>query len=99
MSMLADTPSSAYIAGTEATLSLTSPFYQPGPVTVRFHDGEEVHYSESASAHSQLFWEALEVARCVHEGLAELPIRPLDQSRACLVLMEQARVLMGDGIV
>ncbi|QIM19592.1 Gfo/Idh/MocA family oxidoreductase [Leucobacter coleopterorum] len=95
-SMLADTPSTAYIAGTEATLILESPFYHPGPVTVRFHDGRELHYDEPRLAHTQLFWEALEVARCIDAGLTESPLRPLDQSLASVALMERCRALMGD---
>ncbi len=95
-SMLADTPTTAYVAGTEATLRLDAPFYQPGPVVVRFHDGEELRYEEPALAHTQLFWEALEAARCIDSGLTESPLRPLDQTLACISLMEQARELMGD---
>lgn len=95
-SMLADTPSTAYIAGTEATLILESPFYHPGPVTVRFHDGRELHYDEPRLAHTQLFWEALEVARCIDAGLTESPLRTLDQSLASIALMERCRELMGD---
>ncbi|EYT54607.1 oxidoreductase [Leucobacter sp. UCD-THU] len=97
-SMLADTPTAAYIAGTEATLSLDAPFYQPGGVTVRFHDGEQLRYEEPALAHTQLFWEALEAARCIDAGLTESPLRPLDRTLATLALMEQARELMGDPI-
>jgi predicted dehydrogenase len=95
-SMLADTPTTAYVAGTEATLRLDAPFYQPGPVVVRFHDGEELSYEEPALAHTQLFWEALEAARCIEAGLTESPLRPLDQTLACVSLMGQARELMGD---
>ena len=95
-SMLADTPTTAYIAGTEATLVLDAPFYHPGPVTVRFHDGRELHYDEPQLAHTQLFWEALEVARCIDAGLTESPLRPLDQTLACVALMERCRELMGD---
>lgn len=95
-SMMADTPTTAYVAGTEATLVLDAPFYQPGPVVVSFHDGEELRYDEPALAHTQLFWEALEVARCLDAGLTESPLRPLDQTLATLSLMEQARELMGD---
>ncbi|WP_449282183.1 Gfo/Idh/MocA family protein [Leucobacter sp.] len=95
-SMLADTPTTAYVAGTAATLRLEAPFYQPGPVVVRFHDGEELRYDEPALAHTQLFWEALEVARCIDGGLAESPLRPLDRTLACISLMQQARELMGD---
>ena len=95
-SMFGDTPTTAYIAGSEATLALEAPFYQPGPVTVRFHDGEVLRYDEPALAHSQLFWEALEVARCIDAGLTESPLRPLERTLETVALMEQARELMGD---
>ncbi|MGJ0203299.1 Gfo/Idh/MocA family oxidoreductase [Leucobacter sp. gxy201] len=94
--MLADTPTRAYVAGAEATLVLDGPFYQPGPVVVRFHDGGELRYDEPALAHTQLFWEALEVARCLDAGLAESPLRPLDRTLETVALMERARELMGD---
>lgn len=95
-SMFGDTPTTGYVAGSEATLELEAPFYQPGPVTVRFHDGEVLRYDEPARAHSQLFWEALEVARCIDAGLTESPLRPLDRTIETVALMERARELMGD---
>ncbi|MFD4421624.1 Gfo/Idh/MocA family oxidoreductase [Agromyces sp. NPDC058484] len=95
-SMLATTPTPAYIAGTKATLLLEAPFYQPGPVVVRFHNGEELRYDEPALEHTQLFWEALEVARCIGAGLIESPLRPLDETLATIGLMERARELMDD---
>ncbi|UOR01413.1 Gfo/Idh/MocA family oxidoreductase [Leucobacter allii] len=104
-SMLADTPTTAYVAGTEATLILEAPFYQPGPVVVRFHGdaartgvpaGTELRVDEPALAHDQLFWEALEVARCIDAGLTESPLRPLDRSIETIALVEEARAAMGD---
>ncbi|MCW2289265.1 putative dehydrogenase [Leucobacter luti] len=95
-SMLADTPTTAFIAGTEATLELAAPFYQPGPVVVRFHDGTVLRHDEAALAHTQLFWEALEVARCLDAGLTESPLRPLAQTLATVALIGEARALMGD---
>lgn len=97
-SMFGDTPTTAYIAGSAATLELEAPFYQPGPVTVRFHDGEVLRYEEPALAHTQLFWEALEVARCIDAGLTESPLRPLDRTLETVALIEQARELMGDAL-
>lgn len=99
-SMLADTPTTAFIAGTEATLRLDGPFYQPGPVVVRFHAGasagRELRWDGEALGHTQLFWEALEVARCLDAGLTESPLRPLDRTLETVALMERARELMGD---
>lgn len=95
-SMRADTPTTAYVAGTEATMHLPAPFYRPGPVIVRFHDGEELVYDEEVRAHDQLFWEALEAARCIDAGLTESPLRPLARSIETIELVEQAREAMGD---
>lgn len=95
-SMLADTPTTAYIAGSEATLMLAAPFYQPGPVVVRFHDGAELRWDEEAVGHAQLFWEALEVARCLEAGMTESPVRPLARTIETIGLLERARELMGD---
>ena len=66
---------------------------------MRFHDGEVLRYDEPALAHTQLFWEALEVARCIHAGLTESPLRTLDRTLETITLMEQARGLMGDLLV
>ena len=95
-SMVADTPTTAVIAGSEATLVLDGPFYRPGPVEVRFRDGEVLRWEEDRVAHVGLYHEALEVARCIGAGLTESPIRPLDATLATVRLMERARDLMGD---
>ena len=95
-SMVADTPTTAVIAGSEATLVLDGPFYHPGPVEVRFRDGEVLRWEEDRVAHVGLYHEALEVARCIGAGLTESPVRPLDATLATVRLMERARDLMGD---
>ena len=95
-SMVADTPTTAVVAGSEATLVLDGPFYRPGPVEVRFRDGEVLRWDEERVAHVGLYHEALEVARCIGEGLTESPIRPLDATVSTIGLMERARELMGD---
>jgi len=95
-SMVADTPTTAVIAGSEATLVLDGPFYRPGPVEVRFRDGEVLRWEEDRVAHVGLYHEAFEVARCIGAGLTESPIRPLDATLATVRLMERARDLMGD---
>ena len=83
-------------AGRAPTLELAAPLSQPGPVVVRFHDGTVLRHDEAALAHTQLFWEALEVARCLDAGLTESPLRPLAQTLATVALVGEARALMGD---
>ncbi|MEM6487685.1 MAG: gfo/Idh/MocA family oxidoreductase, partial [Pseudomonadota bacterium] len=40
-------------------------------------------------------YQALEVARCVAEGLGESPVMPLDESVALMRLVDEARAQMG----
>ena len=95
-SMLTNTPSTGVIGGSEATLILDGPFYRPGPVEVRFRDGKVLTHDEPRIHHEGLFHEAVEVARCISDGLTESPIRPLEATLATVKLMEQARSLMND---
>jgi predicted dehydrogenase len=89
--LLANTPGTAFIAGTDATLVMDGPFYQPGGFEVRFRDGETLRYEEPAIAHKALHWQAAEVARCVTAGKLESPLRPLADSIATLTTMDEVR--------
>lgn len=93
--VLTDTPVSAFVAGTAATLTMTDPFYRPGSFEVRFADGELLRYAEPAGAHEALFWQACEVARCVSAGLRESPVRPLVDSIGTLETMDTVRAALG----
>ncbi len=90
-SVLGNTPVSAFIAGSAATLVMDRAFYRPGPFEVRFTDGEILRYDEPEQAHEALFWQACEVARCVAAGLTESPIRPPAASIGTLELMDVVR--------
>lgn len=63
VSILGDTPSSATIVGSRATLRIDGPFYQPGGFTLHSHDGRELRYDEPRVAHDALHYEAAAVAR------------------------------------
>ena len=84
--LFSDTPTTATIAGSEATLTLPGRFYMPGDVVV----GEHV-YSEPAVAHDALHYEAAEVARCIAEGRLESPLRPPADSITTLRAMDEIR--------
>jgi len=66
--ILGDTPSTATIVGSAATLHLDGPFYQPGGFTLRAHDGRELRYDEPRTAHAGLHYEAAAAARAVAAG-------------------------------
>lgn len=93
--VLANTPVSAFIAGSAATLVLDGPFYQPGGFTVRFADGETLVYDEEPVGHEALHWQAAEVARCVAGGRLESPLRPLADTIATLTAMDDVRRQLG----
>lgn len=61
--VLGNTPTTATVVGSEATLSIDGPFYQPGGFTMRSHDGRELRWDEPRIAHRGLHFEAAAVAR------------------------------------
>jgi predicted dehydrogenase len=63
--ILGDTPTTATVVGSEATLRINGPFYQPGGFTLRAHDGRELRYEEPRTGHAGLHFEAAAAARAV----------------------------------
>lgn len=94
--LFSDTPTTATIAGTDATLSLSGPFYQPGDLVLTpAGGGTPLTYTEPQVAHDALYFEAAEVARCVAAGLLQSPLRTLDDSVLTLRTMDEIRRLCG----
>jgi predicted dehydrogenase len=91
-SILTDTPVRAVVAGTEAVLELGSPFWGPGPLRVRFHDGRpDLAYDEPRVRHEALFFSAAEAARRIASGETESPWRSLAASVRTLDLLDEVR--------
>ncbi len=61
--LLSNTPTTAVIAGSEATLVIDGPFYQPGGFTLEATDGSSLRYDEESIGHEALHFQAAEVAR------------------------------------
>ncbi|OAH09977.1 Gfo/Idh/MocA family protein [Streptomyces jeddahensis] len=94
--LFSDTPTTATIAGTHATLSLPGPFYQPGDlVLTAFGGGTQLTYTEPRTAHDALHFEAAEVARCITAGHLQTLLRPLADSVTSLRAMDEIRGLCG----
>jgi predicted dehydrogenase len=94
--MLGNTPTRASMIGTEATLEIDGPFYQPGSFAVRSSDGTGVlEYREPAIGHAALHFEAAEAARCIAAGATESPIRPPADSITTLEVMDEIRRQLG----
>lgn len=91
--ILANTPTDASIAGTEATITIDGPFYQPGGFTLTSVDGSRSsRYDEPQHAHKGgLHFQAAEVARRISEGQLQSPLRPLARSIETLKVMDEVR--------
>ncbi|MFF4258866.1 Gfo/Idh/MocA family protein [Streptomyces sp. NPDC001663] len=90
--LFSDTPTTATIAGTHATLSLPGPFYQPGDIVLTLAGSStQLTYTEPHIAHDALHYEAAEVARCIVAGRLQSPLRPLEESVTTLRVMDEIR--------
>jgi hypothetical protein len=88
----ANTPTTATIAGTEGTLRLSGPFYQPGDLQMTAADGgRRLTFTEPLVAHDALHFEGAEVARCIAAGRVESPVRPLADSVITLRALDEIR--------
>jgi predicted dehydrogenase len=97
-SILANTPTSATIAGTEATIAIDGPFYQPGGFTLTAINGARtLRYEEPRSAHDGgLHYQAAEAARRIGNGEVESPLRTLALSIETIAIMDEVRRLTQD---
>lgn len=87
--LLSNTPTTAVVAGTEATLVVDGPFYQPGGFTLSSrHGGRSLRYNEEPVAHEALHFQAAEVARRIVAGETGSPLRPLTDSIATLEVLD-----------
>jgi predicted dehydrogenase len=90
--ILSDTPTSATIAGTDGTITLPGPFYQPGDVVLTSSTGKRQRvFTESGVAHDALYVTAVETARCMAAGHVESPLRPLETAIATLRSLDEIR--------
>ena len=94
--LFSNTPTTATVAGTSATLTLPGPFYQPGDLVLSSAAGDRrLAYTEPRTAHDALYFEAAEVARCIGADLLESPIRPMADSVETLRVMDEIRGQLG----
>ena len=93
-SILARTPMTAVIAGSEATISIDSSFYTPTSFTLS-GDRFETPLTWSDPTGLKLFdglsWEATALAQFVGEGRIESPVHTLDEHVSILDTIDQAR--------
>ena len=95
-SILGHTPGDAVISGTAGLLTIPGRFYTPGPFTLTANDlATKLVFEEERNHYAQLFHQAVHLAACVGEGLAESPVRPLTDSLLTLEVMNEARRQVG----
>jgi predicted dehydrogenase len=95
--ILANTPTTATIAGTRASIVIDGPFYQPGGFRLSPVDGGPgLRHDEPRIAHQGLHFQAAEVARRITAGETGSPLRPLSTSIEVLAVMDEVRRQTGD---
>ncbi len=92
---LGNTPTTAAIQGSEATLEIEGPFYQPGPMTLRGVDGTVLRWDEERVAHSALHFEAAEAARRIAAGKTGSPLRTVADTVTTMAAMDEVRSQLG----
>jgi predicted dehydrogenase len=94
-SILARTPMTAVIAGSEATISIDGSFYTPTSFTVSSRDffGPVLTWNDPTGRKlfDGLSWEATALARFVGEGRTESPVHTLEETVSILATIDQAR--------
>jgi hypothetical protein len=91
-----DTPCSAVLSGSGATLLLPGPFWGPGPVELVEHGrGRRLAWDEPGVRRDALYVSAAEVARCIAAGERESPLRPLADTVAMLEVLDEVRRQVG----
>jgi predicted dehydrogenase len=84
---LARSPTRAVIVGSEARIEIDGDFYTPSSFTLITREGELTRYDEPHQGRG-LWHQADEVARCLHEGLLESPLMPLEESISIMQTMD-----------
>jgi predicted dehydrogenase len=94
-SLAAASDNPAAIYGSEARLELDGWFYTPTSFRVTAHDGTVLESYEPPAGGRGMEHEAIEVGRCLAEGLTESPIMPLDDTLAVMATMDEIRAQIG----
>ena len=92
---LGNTPTTATVQGSVATLEIDGPFHQPGPFVVRGVDAHVLRWEEERVAHAALHHQAAEVARRVTAGESGSPLRPVSETNKAIAAMDEIRRQLG----
>lgn len=84
-----DLTNEAYIHGTEGSIRIPS-FFSAKSATL-YKDGEEIETFNDDRKSAGYAFEIEEVGKCLHQGLLESPVIPLDESLKIMKLMDEIR--------
>jgi predicted dehydrogenase len=88
------TPNVASISGTEGRIEIDSVWYQPTTFQLHTQSGSIQHFAQPRIGHG-LRHQAVEVGRCVREGLTESPTMSLDETLSIMATMDEIRRQIG----
>ena len=89
-----ETPQVAIINGTKGRITIHSQWWKPERMTVEVYGGAptEIHLPMTGNGYN---YEAVEVGRCLREGLLESEVIPLDESLAIMRSLDEIRAQWG----
>ncbi|MBH0099425.1 Gfo/Idh/MocA family oxidoreductase [Salinibacterium sp. NSLL150] len=97
--LLARTPITASVAGTDALLEVGNGFFTPTSLTLSKpgFDGESIHWKDETGVvgHRGLSYQATALAGFVAQGRTESPVHSLDETVAILDTIDSARWQLG----
>jgi hypothetical protein len=94
-SLAAASNNPAVIYGSEARLELDGWFYTPTTFRVIARDGTVLESYSPPAGGRGMEYEAIEVGRCLAEGLTESPVMPLSETLAVMQTMDEVRRQIG----
>ena len=92
--LLAASPCTAVITGTEGRIEIDRTFYAPTSYRVTLRGAGVVEHAKDYEGHG-LREEAIEFARCVRAGLTESPILPLSETLIIMESLDEIRRQIG----
>ena len=83
------------ILGTEGRIEIHHDWHRPEGLTYTPYGGESQRFDFPQTEGNGYQYEAMEVARCLREGLLESPVMPLDESLQIMLTMDTLRAQWG----
>ena len=84
-------PIRAFLLGTEGRVEMDKSFYEQTSYTVFDQDDKVIYRYEDKIEGRGMQYQAIEVERCISEGLTESPIMTLDQTVQIMAIMDEIR--------